>query len=314
MPVEFPDPALAKAVFSATPGTVAGPFQTPLGWHVVKVTNVAPGSNTTFAEAKPALEESLARQQAVNLVYKRVTQLEDAVAANPSLDKMPGDIGLVGVTGTLDAAGLTEEGIAAPIPGSDALRKAIIKAAFDTPVNQMASVVQGPSDSYYALQVRAITPPHVRPYDLVKDKVLADWTAHEQRVEQNRVATQLMVAVNGGTPLADAAAAEGLNAVTLGPTRRDSPAAGVPQQLLDPLFALKLHKATMVETADAFVTAELTTVTDPTEKSDPIGYGQMRDQLTRGIAADLQQVFVSAVRERAHPRINMTALAQISQQ
>ena len=314
LPVEFPDAALAKEVFAATPGIVAGPFRTPLGWHVIEVTKVTPGVNVTFAEAKPALEKALARQQAVNVVLRRVSEFEDAVAAEPTLEKLPGDLGLVGLTGTLDKAGLTPEGNPAPLPGSDALRKAIVKTAFATKPTQIASVVHGPDDSYYALVVQTITKPHVQPYDAIKAKVLADWTAHRQEREQNEMATKLMVAVNDGATLADAAAEEGLTAVTLAPTRRDAPAAGVPEQLLDPLFALKLHRATMVETADGFVTAELMAITDPTVKTDPIGYGEMRDQLARSIGADLEQVFVTALRARAHPRINMPAVEQIAQQ
>ena len=178
----------------------------------------------------------------------------------------------------------------------------------------MASVIHGPDDSYYALVVQTITEPHVQPYDAVKAKVLADWTAHQQQQEQNEMATKLMVAVNGGASLADAAAEQGLAAISLPPTRRDAPAAGVPGQLLDPLFALKLHRATMIEAADGFVTAELMAITDPSAKTDPIGYGEMRDQLARSIGADLEQIFVTALRARAHPRINMPAVEQIAQQ
>ncbi|HUA78546.1 MAG TPA: hypothetical protein VMA86_12830, partial [Acetobacteraceae bacterium] len=100
----------------------------------------------------------------------------------------------------------------------------------------------------------------------------------------------------------------------LPPTRRNAPASGVPEELLAPLFALQLHKATMVETADGFVTAELTAITDPTAATDPIGYGEMRDALARSIGSDLQQVLITAFRARAHPRVNFTAVQQLAQQ
>lgn len=315
LPTEFPDAALAKAVFAAPPDTVTGPLQTPLGWHVIDVTGITPGANTTFADAKPALEASAARQEAVGLVYARVTKFEDAVAAEPTLEKMPTDLGLVGETGTLDKEGLTPEGTSAPLPGSPALQKAIVAAAFATAKDNLASVVQGPGQSYYALTVTGITPSRVQPFSLVKAKVLADWTAHERRREQNEMATRLMVAVNHhGTPLTDAAAQAGLQAVQLPPTGRTNPPAGVPPQLIGPLFSLKLHKATMVETADGFVTAELVAVNRPTEASNPVGYKSLQTELARSIGADLQQVFVSAVREDAHPRINMPVLERIAQQ
>jgi hypothetical protein len=70
----------------------------------------------------------------------------------------------------------------------------------------------------------------------------------------------------------------------------------------------------MVETADGFVTAELVAINDPTAKSDPLGYGEAEDQLARSIGADLEQLFVAALRARAHPRINMAAVEQLAQQ
>ena len=41
--VEFPDPDLAKAVFSAPSDQVVGPVKGALGWFVVKVTDIVPG-------------------------------------------------------------------------------------------------------------------------------------------------------------------------------------------------------------------------------------------------------------------------------
>ncbi|MGH7080169.1 MAG: peptidylprolyl isomerase [Acetobacteraceae bacterium] len=314
LPAEFPDAQLAKAVFAAPPGTVTGPIQTPLGWHVIEVTGITPGSNTTFEDAKPALAAAAARTEGVSLVYSRVTKFQDAVAAEPTLAKMPGDLGLVGETGTLDQKGTTPEGTPAPLPGPPALQKAIIAAAFATEKNNLANVVQGPGDSYYALTVNGITPPHVQPFDLIKAKVLADWTAHERHHEQNETATRLMVTVNGGTPLAEAAARQGLTATTLPPTERSKPATGVPPELLGPLFALRLHQATMVETAGGFVAAEMMAIHSPTKASDPVGFKAMQTALARSIGADIQQAFVTAVRDRAHPRVNMKALDQIAQQ
>lgn len=314
LPAEFPDAELAKAVFAAPPETVTGPIETPLGWHVLEVTAITPGSNTTFEDAKPALAAAAARQQGVSLVYSRVTQFEDAVAAEPTLEKMPGDLGLVGVTGTLDKEGITPAGKPAPLPGPPELQKAIIAAAFATEKNNLASVVQGPGDSYYALTVNEITPPHVQPFELIKAKVEASWTAHQRRHEQNRMATELMLAVNHGTPLTGAAAKQGLAATTLPPTERGTPAAGVPPQLLGPLFSLHLHQATMVETSDGFVTAELMAIDQPGKASNPIGFNALQTSVAKGIGADLQQVFVTAVRDQAHPRVNMKALEQIAQQ
>ncbi|MGH7084151.1 MAG: peptidylprolyl isomerase, partial [Acetobacteraceae bacterium] len=123
----------------------------------------------------------------------------------------------------------------------------------------------------------------------------------------------LMLAVNGGATLAEAAARQGLTATTLPPTERSKPATGVPPELLGPLFSLRLHKATMVETAGGFVAAELMAINSPSKASDPVGFKATQTALARSIGADIQQAFVTAVRERARPRVNMKALDQIAQ-
>ena len=46
---EFPDAGLAKAVFAAPANAVSDPVKGPLGWYVLKVTKVSPGSEKTFA-------------------------------------------------------------------------------------------------------------------------------------------------------------------------------------------------------------------------------------------------------------------------
>ncbi len=46
--VQFPDPDLAKAVFSGALDAVSDPVKGALGWFVVKVTKVVPGGQTGF--------------------------------------------------------------------------------------------------------------------------------------------------------------------------------------------------------------------------------------------------------------------------
>ena len=60
---EFPDADLARTVFAATPDTVTGPAKGALGWRIVRVTKVTPGSEQTFDDVKDALRgEVLAAQ------------------------------------------------------------------------------------------------------------------------------------------------------------------------------------------------------------------------------------------------------------
>ena len=51
-------------------------------------------------------------------MYDRANKVDDLLASGAPLDELPGDLGLAGVTGTLDAQGNTPDGTPAPIPGA----------------------------------------------------------------------------------------------------------------------------------------------------------------------------------------------------
>lgn len=158
---EFPAPELAEAAFSFPAETVAPPVKSALGWYVVKVTKVTPGTTKTFDEAKDTLRTQLAADKATDLIYDRANRLEDLLSGGTKLGDLPGDLGVAALTGTLDHTGMTPEGNPAPLPGSPELRAALIDAAFAAHVGDTAKLVQAPGQAkaYYAVDVEAITPP-----------------------------------------------------------------------------------------------------------------------------------------------------------
>ena len=90
---EFPDADLARTVFAATPDTVTGPDKGALGWHVVRVTKVTPGSEQSFDEVKDALRERGARRQGGDLMYDRANKVDNVLGSGAGLDEMPSDLG-----------------------------------------------------------------------------------------------------------------------------------------------------------------------------------------------------------------------------
>lgn len=309
----FPAAELSRAVFAATPDTVADPVHSPLGWHVLKVIKVTPGSNRGFDQVKDELRTQIAQGKAVDQVYDRANKVEDLLAGGAKLDELPGDLGLAAVAGTLDAQGNTQEGTPAPIPGGAELRQALVGAAFAMHQGDPPHLTEAPDHAEYAVTVEQITPPARKKLDQVRDQVLADWQHDAQRAAQNAAATKMMVAVQGGQSFADAATVAGVTVRRTPPIPRDTAPAGVPHELVDPLFSLKPKAATMVETPDGFVVAQLAEVQEPDPKADPAGFGQARAAMTQSVAADLQSTFAAALRQRANARINPTALASIVQ-
>ena len=316
---EFPDADLGRTVFAAAPNTVSAPEKGALGWHIVRVTKVTPGSEQGFDAVKDALREQVLTNKAADLMYDRANKVDNVLGSGAGLDEMPSDLGLVGVAGTLDTEGNTADGTPAPIPGSAELKAALIKAAFATQKGDPLRLieVQTPStggSAYYALSVEDVLPPSVKSFDTVKDQVATDWTHDAQRHAQEQAAAKLLAEVKSGKSLADAAAVAGVTVRRTPLITRGGAAEGMPPQLGQILFGMKPGEPTMVETNDGFIVAVPAEIIDTDPKDDPTGYGQVRQVVARSIGSDLATVFADALRTRAEPRINQPVLDTVTGQ
>ncbi|MDP9095849.1 MAG: peptidyl-prolyl cis-trans isomerase, partial [Pseudomonadota bacterium] len=305
---QFPSTDLAEAVFAAAPNTVSAPIKSPFGYQIVRVTKVTPGVSRTVEQVRDEIQKKVAQERAVDLVYARANKLDEALSAGTAFDDLSGDIGAAGVEGTLDAQGDTPEGEPAPIPGTPALRKAILAAAFSTPKGDTPHMVEGPDQSYFALQVEDLIDPKLKPFAEVQDQVRADWEQAQRRREQDVKAAKLMTAAQAGGSLDDAATVAGLHIEKTPPITRDGTDEHVPPPVQQALFRLKQGETTMVETADGFWVVRLTTITDPDIAQDPIGAAQFRDSLTKALDQDVEIVFATTLRDRAQPQVNRAML------
>jgi peptidyl-prolyl cis-trans isomerase D len=313
---EFPSPELGTAVFDAAPESVSDPVKSPFGWDVVRVLKVTPGSDRSFEEAREALRDRVVAERAADLLYERANKLDNLLASGTGLDQLANDLGLAAMTGTLDARGQTMDGQPVPIPGPTELRDAIVQAAFQTPKGEpprLTEVQTPPSggSAYYAETVEDIVPSARKPFETVRDQVLADWTKDAVRHAREQEAAKLLADVKGGQSLQDAATVAGLTVRRTPLTGRTEPSEGVPAQLVGPLFRMAPGEPTMVETPDGFVVAVAGEIERPDPASDPAGFARAREGLARAMGDDAELVFASALRDRANPRVNQRVLDTI---
>lgn len=310
---QFPSADLADAVFADALDTISAPIKSPFGYQVVRVTKVTPGQSRTVEQASADIRKQVAQTQAVDQVYARANKLDEALSAGTAFDDLSGDLGAAGVEGTLDAQGNTPDGEPAPIPGSPALRKAILATAFSTPQGDTPHMIEGPDQSYYALQVTDLIEPKLKPLSEVENQVRADWEQSQRRHEQDAAAAKLMTAAQAGGSLDDAATVAGLHMERTPAITRDGTDEHVPPPVQQALFRLKQGETTMVETADGFWVVRLATITTPDIAQDPIGAAQFRDSLTKALDQDMEIVFATTLRDRAKPQVNRAMLDSLIQ-
>jgi peptidyl-prolyl cis-trans isomerase D len=308
----IPSPALGAAVFAAAPGHVEGPIAGPAGLFVFKVTH-AGTSGPDAAALRDQITRQLQLAQAQAAVARNVDAVQDALAGQTPLDKLPGNLGLVALQGTLDQQGQAPDGTPAPIPGGDALKTAIIKAAFAAHPGDPAQLLNGPDGSYFALTVDHVTPPAPQPFDQARDAVLRAWTGDAVTRAAEVKAASLLAAVKRGQSLNQAAAAMGEPVSMTAPFTRNAPPSGVTSQMVPVLFSLHQGEPTMLQTDTGFTVAVLAKIVQPTPAQDQSDYGQVQQAIAKSLQNDVGESFLAGLQLRDKVSIDDKLAAQISQ-
>ncbi|MBV9203360.1 MAG: SurA N-terminal domain-containing protein, partial [Alphaproteobacteria bacterium] len=230
--------ALGEAAFELPLDKPSDPIKTALGWHILRVVKIEPPVTQTFDEAKPKLEADLARQEAVDRIYKVANKADDALAGGATLGDVAEKFGLKTTTvEAVDAGGHDPQNkpVSLPVAASD-----VLKLAFGTNEGQTSRVTETPDGAIFALHIDKIMPSEVKPLDEVKEKAVAAWQADQRREIAAKQAEELAAAVTPETRLATVTAAKGLKATTSPPfTRHPENDSAVPPVLVGKLFAAK---------------------------------------------------------------------------
>src|SRR3546814_19134592 len=74
---------LSEATFTTAEGQVSAPVQSPLGWHLLHVTEVEPAHVPTYEDIEEELRSDLAMNQAVDSAISITTQHEQDTPGAP---------------------------------------------------------------------------------------------------------------------------------------------------------------------------------------------------------------------------------------
>ena len=308
---DIPSPELAKAAFVAPSGEVEGPVESPAGWIVFRVTAITPPHKTDFEHAKAAIRDEVARSQAPQLLGSRVATLQDAIAGSADLEQIPTDLGAVPAQGSLDAQGMTKDGEIAPLPGSDAVRKAVIARIFTQKKGEKPSLVNGPEGSAFAVLVDEIEPGHVKPYEAVREQVGHDWLRERQMHGADERATTIMQAARKTGSLVKAVAGTGdENALQKNVVVSRMQNGGLPSGLLSQIFSTPIGETGMIADGDTLYVFTVNGTLAATAESTKALRESMQSQLQETMRADVPVVFVHSLEGQIKPKPNMAVLQQ----
>lgn len=200
---------IARSAFAASQGAVVGPVQVPLGFMVLEVLEVNRRPARSLAQATPEITASLMTRKQREALDVLFNEAQDALNNGASVGEVAAERGLTVVT----TPALLADGSA---PGNAAYRalpimENIVRAAYDATEGQPAQIVRAMGDEVFALvEVADYIPTSPPPLAQIRERVVADWRQAEGAKEARARARRILAAVEGGQPIAAAAAAAGV--------------------------------------------------------------------------------------------------------
>lgn len=146
------------------------------------------------------------------------------------------------------------------------------------------------------MRVDKVTPSAVRPLADVHDLAFAAWQ-QDQRVQRiDKIAKDIVDAVNAGTPLKQVAEQRKLTVTTTPQLDRSRETGGLPGSVLTAVFKAKPHQAAQGDLPEGVYVAELTEViaADPAAAKSDVD--RLTTQLGQQIQADLLAEYTRALR------------------
>jgi peptidyl-prolyl cis-trans isomerase D len=295
----LPIESLASAAFAVDVPGVAGPVQTPLGWNVLYVTEKKPSGVKSLAEVRDQVVADLTKAEAVTRMNAASTKLEDAIGSGAPLEEIATNLNLKPIkVSEVDAHGHGADGKpAAGIPQSAAL----IKAAFATAKGSLSDVITLEDEAGYAVvRVDDVAAPAVRPFDSVKDAVMAAWTLDRQKEEAEAAANAAVERLNHGEAV-DAVAGS-IKPVETAPFTRAGDDA-TPAPVVSAAFKLREGQAVTVPAGDMAYAVRLEKIVPADPKADAAAFQAVKDEIQKDIAGDLTQQYLTALQNQIGVKI-----------
>lgn len=234
---QVPDDAVGAAVFRAQvrgPAVVARGELSP--FVVVRVESSTPAVAPSFADLREEIRNTIAADEAHDLMSAAISTFEDARASGAALADAARQAGFPAVTiAAVEAGGRDQQG--RPIEAL-AGHEDVLRTAFETPEGEATDFTPAGEADVIA-GVDRVIPASVRPLEEVRSDLVQAWMQRERARRLRELGETIVAAVDGGQTLAQAAGANRARVVLSSQTLdRRTAAQGLPQGIAGQMFAV----------------------------------------------------------------------------
>ncbi len=293
--------SLATAVFSQPQGGVTEVLESELGFHIFKVIKKTEKKQAKLKELQDKIKQELISRKKEELLYQRVTKIDDDLAASTPLQEIAAKYGLkVQETSWFSASGKQDS-----VPDD---LQSFVSTAFKLDMGTNSNMVDAGKGAYYALSVLEIKKSEVPPLDQVKAQVVKDYT-FEKKQEVLKDSAGIIFADNNPASKAKEMGLElSREVVTLARAGTDA-AKNLPPQLIDSVFSMPLNKASEpYQAGDAYISARPLKIIPAAFDAKGQEAKIYRNTLNKEIESDLFTEYMRLLKEKYGVKINQEAI------
>ena len=301
---------LGEAAFALEGASFTAPVESSLGWHILRVMNIEPGSEPVFEEVRDVLHDQLAREKAVDSIIALANRFDDELGGGASLEDAAAALALtVQRIPEVDNAGLDASGSAVEdLPPLAAFSRTL----FDTQEGATSLLTETNDGGHFVLRVDAVRPAARRPFGEVRAQVEALWRESERLKLTGARAEALVDALANEVPIAEVAEQNGLDLKESAALTRDerAPNRTPARQLAGALFQMDPGEVSALPTLSGYIVAQLKEIQPADRSTDEAGFNAAGQNLANALKADFLDLYMSALTIQYGVDINQRLLEQ----
>ena len=301
---------ISDAVFALKEREISAPLQSPLGWHLIRITAARQERVQPFEEVRSKITRDLQFSRALDLLVARANQIEDARAGGASLEEAAKEFNLtLHMIASIDRDGNGPDG--KPVAAMPADPQ-FIADIFTTDAGAEGDLRESKDGGYFILRVDSITPAAVRPLAAIRGDVLEAWRAMQTGEKLDDLAGEMLKSANAGKSLADIA-----KPLNLKPAMSPAFGRGYADDLISAALTAKLFTAkagdSFAEPAPkgGYVLARLKQIQTPDRNQNSDAVAKLERDLSRNLSEDMLAQYQTVLERRYEVSINQDRLTSL---
>ena len=298
---------LADPIFTAKKGSIVGPVESSLGWHIFLVQDITPAVVPDDAKIRADIQKQLANDKVYDAMYELSRRLEDILGAGDSLEWAIKELKLPVQKIKTDVSGKDVNGKELP----DHLKNVmLLQEAFSLDKGGVSTLVENGS-GYILAQVDDITPAHQKPFESVQKELTDLWVAEQQNEQINETVDKILNRVQAGHSLKTQGVFGNFKVQdAIGLTRGKSNP--LPRDVVDFVFhqPAGLKNAAIWPTQGGFVIAVVKQIHAANPDKDPVGLGAMAQNMQVLTGDTMTQSVIAAYADQFGVKVNEKEITQ----